>query len=64
MQRSTLCGLQYKLRSIGIPVNKCAYIYGDKKLDIVNSGMPHSQLKKKSNYVVYHHVREGATVDE
>ena len=56
--------LQYKLRSMGIPVDECAYIYGETKSVLVNSGTPHSQLKKKLNFVAYHHVREGSTLDE
>ena len=35
-------GLRYKLRSMGIPVDECAYIYGDNKSVLVNSGTPHS----------------------
>ena len=57
-------GLQYELRSMGIPVDACAYIYGDNKSVLVNLGTPHSQLKKKSNSVAYHHVLEGAALDE
>ena len=57
-------GLQYKLRSMGIPVDEYAYIYGDNKSVLVNLGTPHSQLKKKSNSVAYHHVREDAALDE
>ena len=30
----------------------------------MNSGTPHSQLKKKSNSVAYHHVCEGSVFDE
>ena len=43
---------------------ECSYIYGDNKSVLVNSGTPHSQLKKKSNSVAFHHVREGSTLDE
>ena len=57
-------GLRYKLRAMGVPVVECAYIYGDNKSILVNSGTPHSQLKKKSNSVAYHHVREGSALDE
>ena len=57
-------GLRYKLRSMGIQVVECAYIYGDNKSVLVNSGTPHSQLKKKSNSVAFHHVREGSALDE
>ena len=57
-------GLRYKLRSMGIPVVECTYIYGDNKSVLVNLGTPHSQLKKKSNSVAFHHVREGSALDE
>ena len=57
-------GLRYKLRSMSIPVYECAYIYGDNKSVLVNLGTPHSQLKKKSNSVAYHCVREGSALDE
>ena len=57
-------GLRYKLRSMGIPVDECTYIYGDNKSVLVNSGTRHSQLKTKSNSVAYHHVCEGAALDE
>ena len=43
---------------------ECAYIYGDNKSVLVNSAVPHSQLKKKSNSVAFHHVREGSALDE
>ena len=43
---------------------ECAYIYGDNKSVLVNSGTPHSQLKKQSNSVAFHHVREGSALDE
>ena len=46
-------GLRYKLRAMGISVVKCAYIYGDNKSVLVNLGCLHSQLKKKSNSVVF-----------
>ena len=57
-------GLQYKLRAMGIPVIECAYIFGDNKSVLVNLAVPHSQLKKKSNSVAFHHVREGSALDE
>ena len=57
-------GLRYKLRSMGIPVDECAYVYGDNKSVLVNSGTPYSQLKKKSNSVACYHVREGSALDE
>ena len=57
-------GLQYKLRSMGILVDECAYIYGDNKSVLVNLGTPHSLLKKKSNSVACHYVCEGSALDE
>ena len=57
-------GLRCKLRSMGIPVEECVYIYGDNQSVLVNSGSPHSQLKKKSKSVAFHHVRRGSALDE
>ena len=45
-------------------MDKCAYIYGDNKSVLVNLSVPHSQLKKKSNSVAFHHVREGSALDK
>ena len=45
-------------------MEECAYIYGDNKSVLVNLAVPHSQLKKKSNSVAFHHVREGSALDE
>ena len=50
-----------------MPVVECVYIYGDNKsvlVNLLNLGTPHSQMQKKSNSVVFHHVREGFAVDE
>ena len=57
-------GLRYKLRSMGIPVNECTFIYGDNQSVLCNTTTPHSQLKKKSNSVAYHHVREGSALNK
>ena len=57
-------GLRYKLKSMGIPVDECAYIYSDNNSVLVNLGRPHLQLKKKSNSVAYHHVCDGSALDE
>ena len=46
-------GLWYKLRAIKIPVNECTYTYGDNKSILVNSGTPHSQMKKQSDSVAF-----------
>ena len=57
-------GLKYKLRMLGIHVESPAYIYGDNKSVLVNSTIPHSTLKKKSNSISYHFIREGCARDE
>ncbi len=57
-------GLRYKLRMMGIPVEDPAYVYGDNKSVLYNSSLPESTLKKKSNSIAYHYVREGTARDE
>ena len=57
-------GLRYKLRAMGIPVNGPTYVFGDNQSVLANTTVPHSQLKKKSNSVAYHHCREGSAFDE
>ena len=59
-----LRGLRYKLRMMGIPVNGPAYILGDNKSVLCNTSIPDSTLKKKSQSIAYHFVREGAARDE
>ena len=59
-----LHGLQFKLRSMGIPVFGPCYIFGDNKSVLVNSAKPDSVLKKKSTSIAYHYVREGSATDE
>ena len=57
-------GLRYKLRMMGIPINGPCYVYGDNNSVLVNSSQPDSTLKKKSNSIAFHHVREGCARDE
>ena len=60
-----LRGLRYKLRMMGIPVlNNPCFIYGDNQSVLWNTTVPESTLKKKSNSITYHMVREGAARDE
>ena len=59
-----LRGLRFKLRSMGIPVDLPSMIYGDNKSVLTNSSQPFSVLKKKSNSIAYHFVREGTAKDE
>jgi hypothetical protein len=57
-------GLRYKLRMMGIPCDGPTYIYGDNKSVLFNTTIPESTLKKKSQSIAYHFVREGAARDE
>ena len=57
-------GLRYKLRMMGIPCQGPAYILGDNQSVLANTSIPDSTLKKKSQSIAYHFVREGAARDE
>ena len=57
-------GLRYKLRMMGIPVDLPTYVFGDNQSVLANTSHPHSNLKKKSNSIAYHFVREGVAKDE
>ena len=59
-----LRGLRYKLRMMGIPVDGPAYIEGDNQSVLANTTIPDSTLKKKSQSIAYHFVREGSARDE
>ena len=57
-------GLRYKLRMMGIPILGPAYIYGDNQSVLFNTTIPESTLKRKSQSLCYHFVREGCAKDE
>ena len=57
-------GLRYKLRMMGIPCEEPTFIYGDNQSVLANVTVPDSQLKKKSNSIAYHFVREGCARSE
>ena len=57
-------GLRYKLRMMGITVEVPAYIEGDNQSVLANTTTPESTLKKKSQSIAYHFVREGAARGE
>ncbi len=59
-----LRGLRYKLRMMGVPVDRHSFIYGDNKSAITNSSKPESILKKKCNSICYHACREAVAMDE
>jgi hypothetical protein len=60
----TCRGLRYKLRMMGVPISGPTYIYGDNMSVIHNTQRPESVLKKKSNSICYHAIRESVAMGE
>ena len=60
----TLRGIRYKLRMMGVEIDGPIYIYGDNQSVINNTSKPESVLKKKSNLICYHFVREAIAMKE
>jgi hypothetical protein len=56
-------GLRYKLRMMGVPVDGPTRILADNMSVVHKCSNPASQLKKKSNSIAYHYVRERAAMD-
>ena len=56
-------GLRYKLRMMGVPLEGPAYVKADNMSVVHNCSNPASQLKKKSNSIAYHYVRERCAAD-
>ena len=56
-------GLRYKLRMMGVPLEGHAHVRVDNMSVVRNTSAPESQLKKKSNSIAYHFVREAAAAD-
>jgi hypothetical protein len=57
-------GLRYKLRMMGVPLNGPSLIHGDNMPVVTNTSKPESTLKKKSNSICYHFVRESVAAGE
>ena len=57
-------GLRYKLRMIGVPLTDPTYTYGDNMSVIHNTQRPESTLRKKSNAICYHAIRESVAMGE
>ena len=66
MNQCTEClqGLRHKLRIMGTPVEGPACIHGDNQSVSANITIPDSTLKKKSQSIACHFVREGVAHDE
>lgn len=60
----TVRGLRYKLRMMGVPLSGPSFFYGDNMSVIHNTQRPESTLKKKSNAICYHAVRESVAMGE
>jgi hypothetical protein len=57
-------GLRYKLQMMGMTVDEPAFVFGDNQSVLANTTALSCTLKKKSNAIVYHFVREGCACDE
>jgi hypothetical protein len=60
----TYRGLRYKLRMMGVTLSGPTFVYGDNMYVVHNNQRPESVLKKKSNFLCYHMVRESAVMGE
>ena len=49
---------------MGVPLTGPTYVYGDNMSVIYNTSRPESSLKKKSNSICYHAVREAVAGGE
>ena len=59
-----LRGIIYKLCMMNIPLTGPTYVYGDNMSVIYNTSRTESTLKKKSNSIYYHAVREAVASGE
>jgi hypothetical protein len=57
-------GLRYKLIMMGVALSGPTFVYGDSMSVVHNTQWPESVLKKKSNSICYHAVRESAVMGE
>ena len=57
-------GLKFKLQMMEIQCNRLAFVYGGNQSILSNTITPHSILKKTSNCIAYHFVREGPDCNE
>ena len=56
--------LRHKLRMMGVTVDEPAFVFGDNQSVLANTTNPASTLKKKSNAIAHHFVREGCARSE
>ena len=48
--------LHTTLHSLGIPIWDKSYVFGDNKMDVDSSTIPHAKLHKHHNALSFHHV--------
>ena len=60
----TVRGIRYKLRMMGVKLSGPTFVYGDNMSVIHNTQKPESTLKKKSNSICYHTIRESVAMGE
>jgi hypothetical protein len=60
----TCRGLRYKLSMMGVILSGPTYVYGDNMSVVHNTHRHDSVLKKKSNSICYHAVRESSAMGE
>jgi hypothetical protein len=60
----TCSGLRYKLRMMGVDLSGPTFVYGDNMSVVHNTQRPESVLKKKSNSMCYHAVRDSDAMGE
>jgi len=53
-----LRGLRYKIRMLGIPIHGPTSFYIDNQSVLKNISIPQSAMKRESNLIAYHYVRE------
>ena len=59
-----LCDIRYKLRVMGVPSKGPSYVYGNNMSVVTNVSRPELTLRKKSNSICYHGVREAIAMGE
>jgi len=60
----TVRGIRYKLRMMGVRISGPTFVWGDNMSVIHNTQRPESTLKKKSNSICYHAIRESVASGE
>jgi hypothetical protein len=63
-EMETLRGLRYKPQMMDVHLSGPSYMYGNNMAVIHNTQFPESTLKKKSNSICYHAIREADAMGE